>query len=236
MKLNDNSLMFRILLKLDISKKEKCFIDKRVNSNANVVFIHIPKTGGTSIIKSLGLISTTHIEAKEVFKNKQDGRVFRNKFSFAIVRDPIERFVSLYNYARMDVSYYHNNINPETSVHGAHLDYKLLREANLNECVKFLLEGKLRHDNGWNHWMPQYTWTHDEYGAICLVDKIYYLNNLELLKIDFKNKFNRELNIPVLNDSKSDSLIMDLSEESLEGLYQFYKKDYELFNFKKQGI
>lgn len=205
--------------------------DLRINTTNNVVFIHIPKTGGTSLIQALGMAETTHIKAVEIFNNDANQKLMKNSFTFAVVRNPIDRFISLYNYAKMDVSYYHNNLYPQKGIYGAHLDYDLLKDVSLNACVDYLLDGKLIHDSSWNQWMPQYTWVYDSEVKNCLVDKIYKLEELSALKTDFKERFNWELDIPIMNASKDVVSNNMLGKEAIKRLKSYYKKDFELFDY-----
>jgi len=63
----------------------------------NTVFIHIPKTGGTSIRKQLPLDvkvvgHNIRSDAFRLYSKKQDD------FVFAFFRDPVERFISAFSY------------------------------------------------------------------------------------------------------------------------------------------
>ncbi len=196
---------------------------KRINFVGETIFIHIPKNAGTSLMMSFGNEKSTHITASQISELID----IKKYFVFSIVRNPIERFISLYNYARMEISYYHNNINPKSALYGKHLDYELLKNASLYECAVLLTEGKLKHDDSWNQWKPQYTWLYDNENN-CLVDKVYSLDNLEELKEDFKLKgFNIE--IPKINVSKATKSILD--DNTQEIVRNFYKKDFELFKY-----
>ncbi len=60
------------------------------------VFIHINKTGGTSIEKALG-ISQDHSTALEKYQ-QLGAKAWRRKFVFSIVRNPWDKVVSHYHY------------------------------------------------------------------------------------------------------------------------------------------
>lgn len=199
-------------------------------SKKEVIFIHIPKNAGTSVGRFLGNDNPTHIKAFELIKqNNLD--FFKNKYSFGIVRNPFDRFLSLYNYSRMEISFYHNNLNPKESRFGIHLDYDLLKNANVNQCAKFLEEGKLKHDTRWNQWQPQYTWLFDESGEKQLVDRIYNLEKIEDLQKDLMKMGYRDDPFPNINCSINQDYTNVLDFETRSILENFYKNDLELFNY-----
>ena len=85
----------------------------------NVMFVHVPKTAGTSIEKSLGLIrartphkfrnlftnegqySFGHLEVRKRLKSRAISKSFyRSAFKFCFCRNPYDRAVSHYFYAR----------------------------------------------------------------------------------------------------------------------------------------
>ncbi|MFD1014623.1 sulfotransferase family 2 domain-containing protein [Winogradskyella rapida] len=200
-----------------------------VNFTNDFLFIHIPKNGGSSLVKAFGFKGVTHIKAQEII-NTNRSELLRSRFSFAIARHPYDRFLSLYNYARMPISHYHNNIEPEKAKHGIHLDYKLLKDASLLECAQLLKKGKLKHDLAWNQWEPQVTWIFDSSDK-CLVSKIYQLENLKELEVDFLEKFQMNLKIPIVNKSQGEK--EDLSQEVKMILDVYYDKDFKLLNYKK---
>ena len=215
----------------NLFQKKITSIDRRINFNDYLLFIHIPKNGGTSVLNSLGLTKGSHIKAKEIL-NGNNASFLKKKYCFGVVRNPFERFISLYHYARMETSYYHNNLKPEDSIHGKHMDYELLKNTSLSECAILLKKGQLQHDAAWNHWDPQFTWLYDRKGRKSLVDKEYRLENLKELEIDFQDKFNISIEIPFLNTSiKSDyRKVIDNKTRSI--LEEFYHMDLTLFNYK----
>lgn len=81
------------------------------------IFIHIPKTGGRSLVTDLGFdqilsdfrtvkmahkkLSFGHVYVGDILNvNKSFADVFENSFKFAIVRNPYERCVSLFFYIK----------------------------------------------------------------------------------------------------------------------------------------
>ena len=69
-----------------------------------LIFIHIPKNAGTSIIGSMGVenifIDKTIDEYKEHYVEYWD-----NYKKFTVIRDPIDRFISAYKCWRMCLSH-----------------------------------------------------------------------------------------------------------------------------------
>lgn len=220
-----------------ISKKIKSLIlgknkhkTSEILQKDGLIFIHIPKNAGTSIYKALGFEKSTHSKASEILQNNENKKLWDSHFSFAVVRHPINRFISLYNYARMEISDYHNNVNQEASLYGIHFDYHLLRNKTMDECVDLLLDNKLTHDAHSNHWFPQYTWVY--YRKKLAINKIYKLEELHVLKTDLAEKFDIFIDFQMLNTSNASSQqINELSLLSKQKLYQYYRQDFELFNY-----
>jgi hypothetical protein len=222
-------------MKFNIFSKSKYQLPRDPwNNYANgVYFVHIPKTGGTSIAKTIGLSKFSHIKAWELYASK-NSKLLKTNFSFGVVRNPIDRFISLFNYARMDRSYYHDNLsNPENPSFPRHLDYNKLKNSSVRECAKFLIRNELKHDMEWNQWLPQYTWLYDKSATKLLVNKVYRFENLTELKGDLKNKGFEFSDFPVLNVSGYKNYEeSNLDEDTLQILLNYYKKDFELFGYK----
>lgn len=76
-------------------------MDKKIDRE--LWFIHIPKCGGTSVKKALG-IDTGH-EPLISKVNSMDIEHWKNSFSFAFVRNPYERLGSLYRFYKREEMY-----------------------------------------------------------------------------------------------------------------------------------
>ncbi len=61
------------------------------------VFIHIPKCGGTSVERALGLAVLNHDTARERFRSLGEKR-WRNRLTFSVVRNPYTRLASSFFY------------------------------------------------------------------------------------------------------------------------------------------
>ena len=74
-----------------------------------IIFIHTPKTAGTSISKALYGSSPWHFSLDELnFINHNKVQYY---FKFGFVRNPISRLISTYNYSK-----YWIKKNPKTSI------------------------------------------------------------------------------------------------------------------------
>lgn len=63
---------------------------------ANAIFVHIPKTGGTSIAKALGLEGSGHAPISRY--RAADPHFTAGAFKFAVVRNPWDRLLSAFTY------------------------------------------------------------------------------------------------------------------------------------------
>jgi hypothetical protein len=121
---------------MNISDKYRC------------IFIHIPKTAGTSIKELLGMPGSGHPPWQFFYNNFPDK--WHSYVKFTVVRNPWERTVSSYTYARMERSYWHDSRT------APHPDYELLKSASFREFCDILLHKRelLKHES----WHPQHFW------------------------------------------------------------------------------
>ena len=201
-----------------------------VDENHKFIFVHIPKNAGTSIGTMLN-IKTRHFPIT-VYQNELGKVEFEKYFSFCFVRHPYERFISLYNYAKMQESYYHSSVNPEKAIYGKHMDYDLLKDASIHDCAILLKEGKLIHNPPYPIWFPQCTWILDNKQKV-LVDYIGKVEDIHLHLRNIKKFIKKEFEtIPYLNQSQGIKNRKDLLDEKTKKiLAEYYSLDFELFNY-----
>lgn len=84
-------------LPLPIGRKRRARIERI--AQAGLIFVHIPKVAGMSISAALYGAQTGHSSIR-LLRRVADGRLAKLP-SFAVLRDPAERFLSAYRYAQL---------------------------------------------------------------------------------------------------------------------------------------
>jgi chondroitin 4-sulfotransferase 11 len=106
-----------------------------INHEKKLIFIHIPKNAGTSIIKAMG-VENLYMD-KTIKEYKEHYGDYWNEYKkFTVVREPIDRFISAYKFARMDESGWFSATGEEGLE--KHHHYELCNEMNINEYISHL--------------------------------------------------------------------------------------------------
>lgn len=171
-------------------------------------FIHIPKTGGSSVLKFL---TDNNIN---FFYGNEPKRVGRHRYAitwkdehsikFTVVRNPYTRTVSYYNYIT-------NNLWRPTFED--FVQYKLI---NKNYKIPDV-------------WIPQTEWIY--HNNICYVDKIFKLeDNFETMLNTFlktNSKLSKE-NVSTFN--RYDSYYTSKTKEMVK---EYFESDFKLLGYEK---
>ena len=193
-----------------------------INHEKKLIFIHIPKNAGTSIIKAMG-VENLYID-KTIEEYKEHYGDYWNEYKkFTVVREPIDRFISAYKYARMDESGWFS-VTGEEGLE-KHYHYELCNEMNINEYISYLYKNPEK----FNPWIsPQTFIISNENGEKEIDYYVRYENLLEdLQKIGIDK-------IEKLNSSKiKDEKTIELTKKSKNQLYQIYDIDYQNFSYIK---
>ena len=188
-----------------------------------LIFIHIPKNAGTSIIKAIGVQNILIDKTIEEYKVQYDEYWDKYK-KFTVVRDPIDRFISAYKFARMKESGWFSATGEEGLE--KHKHYDICNSMDINEYTSYLYKNPKKF-NRWN--IPQTFIISNENNEM----EIDYFLRFENLQEDLK-KIGIE-RIQKLNSSKiEDDKVIQLSKKSKMKLYEIYDIDYENFNYKKE--
>ena len=119
-------------------------IDLSVNRETGVLFVHVPKCAGTTIIRQRPI---AHGHRSAEFFAWRDPELFRRCFTFGFVRNPYDRLVSAFHYLRSD----------KTSVRDGEFERRAVGHyADFREFVADLAHAAARDKTlGWVHFLPQ---------------------------------------------------------------------------------
>lgn len=182
------------------------------NSKLNALFIHVPKTAGTSI-KRTGLFNGgTH-------QTIRDFDVAKNTFTFAFVRNPWDRFVSCL--------FFHKEYR-NTGQKGFD---KIIEK----ECIPCLDTGKYPHANRLHAFVPMHHYLLDSDGMI----GVNYIGRFENLERDWREvcailkvKYHELAHHRKFNQEHYKSYY---TPESWEIIGKIYKQDIELFGYGSEA-
>lgn len=192
------------------------------------IFIHVPKTGGTTIEKAMdlmgsrngyGIIKNTafqHFTSNEVKKLLGD-KIFNSYDKISIVRNPYDRFISEYYWCQVEgIGYKHQQSFDEF------IDY-------VKDCVeKKNFYETIYHDHFIPQWM--YICINDEITnkEKIAMDHLLRFENFDIIKEFFMNKYAVSLehhNHNLLNTG------FQLNQDQKQRIYNIYKKDFEIFGY-----
>jgi hypothetical protein len=211
-----------------------------VRLDRGFVFIHVPKTAGTSLRKALGLAAPLnvqgHARARDVLPFIK--LVAPHLISIAFVRDPFTRFLSLYTYAQQEESLYHSAKDPDRAPYGKHPDYDRLVNQSLEAAAELLVQGKLGdHRITLSHWQPQAEWLIDKEGKLA----VDFVGHIETMDADMQllKKLHGISSEPVawLNKSeREEQRAPQFTPRAVELLQLYYKRDFEMFGYDETRV
>ena len=191
------------------------------------VFVQVPKNASTSIHYTLSNqtdVSHEHELYIEVISNN-DPELIESYFSFAVVRNPYDRFISCYEYFR----------DPQ---HGWQWDFSFEELVNA-----FYDRGKYFYTTEDRHWWPQSRFIAVK--KIPLVDKIIKYEDLDLEWPEIVEEISKmtppNFSLPMgslpkanVTDIRNNRNWEDYyTPELKEKVYWLYERDFELFGYKK---
>ena len=191
-----------------------------VYHDLKAIFIHIPKTGGQSVHYTLpgGEHKNKHftaVELRDIIGPDQ----FAQYFSFATIRNPFDRMVSLFHFRRQD--YVAPSV--DDGVFAQWINDIYSPEADRERLIHRLNEHRYWHCN-------QLNWVRDENGDI-LVDRLLRFEHLEREWASIAGDINFSSSLPHANRSRRRHYSHYYDRESKELVAQHYAEDIEHFGF-----
>lgn len=194
----------------------------------NILFIHIPKTGGTIIENQL----------KNIYKESLFG------LDLHLLDSPYNKiylqhqyFTTIYKFSNnLNVNF--NNIkifsvvrNPYDKVISDLFWWRIIGKNFTSEQVYNVIKNQYIYNNNLdNHNMPQYKFVTDENCEL--------IKNIRLFKTETLNESNNELNgflgfnINIKKKDVNKDYSKYLNKDSISLINEFYKKDFELFGYQ----
>ena len=188
----------------------------------NCIFIHIPKTAGISLSKSLfgKDIDTNHISIRR-FRLLFNSSEFNKYYKFTFVRNPWDKIFSCYRFLKKGGT---------TPYHSKWKDQVLNSYPDFNSFVKGWVNKKNIYS--FSHFLPQF-WFLTFYDFNLQVDFIGKFENLNEDFLKITNKLN--INSDLLHLNKSDNIrkmYFDYyNQESIDIIADLYKEDIDLFKY-----
>ena len=194
-----------------------------ISDKYKLIFVHIPKNAGTAITNTLEMVDIGH-HGWSYYKNKYPNK-WKNYKKISVIRNPWDRVVSCYEYAKMDKSYWHAKEGKARA--GKHLDYDLLKDKSFEQCLDILKHTpqRLKHQ-GWRN-QSDYIYHNDQLMVDHTLDK-YEINDKLTDILGF------EINIPKINVSNNkDYRDYYVNNDLIDIVSKNYKIDLINFNYEE---
>ena len=179
----------------------------------NIVFIHIPKNGGSSIRR--GYFNNNFEKyVGDTFPEK-----WKNKFKFTFVRNPFDRFISAYK------MFTEGFIKDKS-----HMDWDFYQKMTTHEFLKEAIDDKNYFDTSGIgfHTYPQ---TH----KFNFLDMVDYIGRFETFEDDFKEICGlnniKYTNLPHWNKTKRDNYKEYYDDELFKKVSEYYYDDLKILNY-----
>ncbi|GBR26081.1 hypothetical protein AA0473_1053 [Acetobacter orleanensis NRIC 0473] len=195
---------------LPLSKKRQNWL--QIIREAGVLFIHVPKNAGTAISQALYKCSMRHESIRYYQKHAPD--MVRTLPSFALWRDPVERFLSSYDFIRNGGGS-HVSLHPSFAAHYAELT-TLDRMIEYVESVSSIyhLDHVLR---------PQHWYLTDRHGNLA-VKMLFDLKDIDRIHPFIPGLYAGE--IKKINTTRRFTTNINISQK--EKIINIYKDDYKI--------
>ena len=197
------------------SKQHLAYYFENFYRSQKVLYIHIPKTGGTSISKAIYDKEDHHFSARELAFFYP--REFKEYYKFSMVRHPFDRIVSMYKYIR---KYPQLETFQQLDIPDTFRDF----------VMDFLRPKVIKYQ--YFFW-SQKAYLCNHLGSIGQINFIGRYENFDESLHYIKSVVNTDKFIPWENKSSTQVLFdQGLEKELRRKVYELYRSDYHLFDYK----
>lgn len=185
-----------------------------------IIFIHIPKTAGVSLIRTIyGNVSLESHRSVSFYK-----RIFRGKYSeyftFSFVRNPWDRLYSAYKF--LEKGGY--NIHDKNAFDMYFSEYQDFNDFVMNGLSNRVIYKVM-------HLIPQSDFICDRNDSI-LVDFVGRFEIMDQSVLDLENAIGTKINLEYHNMNQKKNYKEVYTEEMILKVNEIYKRDIDIFAYK----
>lgn len=197
----------------------------------NLLFIHIPKTGGTAIEDNIKKKYKESLYCLTMNKNYLLERPFNNSSLQHLFYTTIFKFKKKLNVDFQNIKIFTVVRNPYDRIISDLFWFKLIKHDYTSKKVNNIIKNKyLNRSDLDNHNKPQYKFVTNHNCELIENIKIFKTENLNKSN-DIINKF-LGFDINIVKDNINKNYDKYLNEDSISIINNFYRKDFELFGYK----
>lgn len=187
-----------------------------------IIFIHVPKTAGTSIATMLER-KPLHVPLSRYYA--WNGQRADAAWKFAVVRDPAIRLHSAYNYLSSSIGVNESlDVRWSTEVFSGVETY----EEFLDLMFKPSFRARIMR---WTHFRPQADWVCRKPRQGIALDRVLRFEVLDDGIEELSQQMGQTLKLPHLRLPHRKRVTKPLSDRHRELIYRLYRKDYEAFGY-----
>lgn len=212
-----NDVLTRLKWKINLFRRRKYW------SAHNCIFVHVPKAAGTSINKAIYNKTLGHYSASEIKSAFPD--LFDRAFTFSFVRNPWDRALSAYRFAKIG----------KTESMGVHkpFQYKIPEFDNFERFIKEWLVHQDLYKTDFI-FRPQHIFVCDSRGRL-LVDFIGKTENIQFDLAHVSSKIGKNI-MPKKVNSTSGGITDYRSAykncDMVDLVYSLYREDADKFDYR----
>lgn len=210
-------------------KKEKIKLNKRGTllhafKEKKIIFIHIPKTAGVSLIRSIyGNVSLESHRSINFYK-KIFSLTYSDYFTFSFVRNPWDRLYSTYIFLEKGGM----NIHDKNAFNMYLARYKNFEDFVINGLSENLISKIV-------HLIPQSEFICDKDNSI-LVDFLGRFEKLNESILELEREINTKIQIDHYNINKKKSYTEVYTEQMILKVQKIYSRDIKVFGYNFKDI